>query len=155
MSPQAVRVQRAGARGIIAAMGRASALLLAALLSACSGQVRAPAPVEVDAGADAHKVDARPDLATEVADANDALDAADALDALDDAPSEAADAEETVVADAADTALPCDPAKTCVGAPMPTWALEDFQPKSSGFKKIYGLSAFKPKVTVVALLAGW
>jgi hypothetical protein len=49
----------------------------------------------------------------------------------------------------------CIEGKTCVGAPMPTWKAEDFQPKSSGFKKIYGLEAFKGKVTVVALLSGW
>lgn len=45
--------------------------------------------------------------------------------------------------------------KTCVGAPMPTWKLEDFQPKSPSFKKTYGLDGFKGKVTVVALLSGW
>lgn len=44
---------------------------------------------------------------------------------------------------------------TCIGAEMPSWQLEDFQPKSPGFKKVYGLSAFKGKVTVVALLSGW
>ncbi|MBL8719060.1 MAG: hypothetical protein JNL79_23955 [Myxococcales bacterium] len=59
-----------------------------------------------------------------------------------------------LLADASD-APTCDPATTCVGAPMPTWELEDFQPKSAGFKTKYGLSAFKPKVTVVALLAAW
>ncbi|MBK7398033.1 MAG: hypothetical protein IPJ34_17485 [Myxococcales bacterium] len=59
-----------------------------------------------------------------------------------------------MLADASD-APTCDPATTCIGAPMPTWELEDFQPKSPGFKTKYGLSAFKPKVTVVALLAAW
>jgi len=44
---------------------------------------------------------------------------------------------------------------TCIGAEMPAWQLEDFQPKSPGFRKTYGLSAFKGKVTVVALLSGW
>jgi len=44
---------------------------------------------------------------------------------------------------------------TCVGASMPTWQLADFQPKSAGYGKTYGLEAFKGKVTVVALLASW
>jgi hypothetical protein len=44
---------------------------------------------------------------------------------------------------------------TCVGAPVPTWQLADFQPKSPGYGKTYGLEAFKGKVTVVALLASW
>lgn len=72
------------------------------------------------------------------------LDAGDATDGAGDG----------LLADASD-APTCDPATTCIGAPMPTWELEDFQPKSAGFKTKYGLSAFKPKVTVVALLAAW
>lgn len=44
---------------------------------------------------------------------------------------------------------------TCVGADTPTWALVDFQPKSDKFETSYGLEAFRGKVLVVALLAGW
>ena len=128
-------------------MVRASAILLALALGGCGGTSRAPAPVEGDAAVvDSHKPDTRPDLAIDVFDAPDGSDV----------PGETADAtDDTLLADASDTAPACDPTKTCVGAPSPAWVLEDFQPKSSGFKKTYGLSAFKPKVTVVALLAGW
>lgn len=51
--------------------------------------------------------------------------------------------------------LACVPDKTCVGATMPTWQLQDFQPKSPRYGNTYGLEAFKGKVTVVALLSGW
>jgi|GEM_PF-4397595 hypothetical protein len=44
---------------------------------------------------------------------------------------------------------------TCAGANAPTWALEDFQPKSDKFETTYGLEAYRGKVLVVALLAGW
>jgi hypothetical protein len=68
-------------------------------------------------------------------------------------------ADTTLLADASDVMMgeapDCVTGKTCVGSEMPTWKLEDFQPKSSGFKKTYGLEAFKGKVTVVALLSGW
>lgn len=56
-------------------------------------------------------------------------------------------ARDTLVADAG--------CMTCAGAPMPTWALTDFEPKSPGYGKTYGLETFKGKVTVVALLASW
>lgn len=53
----------------------------------------------------------------------------------------------------ADTSCPASIAN-CPGAPLPTWSLEDFQPKSSDFGKTYGLSAFNGKMLIVALLAG-
>lgn len=49
----------------------------------------------------------------------------------------------------------CQPDPTAVGAAMPDWQLEDFQPQSDGFGTTYGLEAFEDKVTVVALLASW
>jgi hypothetical protein len=54
---------------------------------------------------------------------------------------------------AVDTA-PCT-GPTCKGAAYPAFALEDFQPKSAGFKTKYGLAKFTGKVTVVALHMGW
>jgi hypothetical protein len=67
-----------------------------------------------------------------------------------------ADAEtDGLLADASDVMTDAVTSPTTVGAEMPAWKLEDFQPKSTGFKKIYGLEAFKGKVTVVALLSGW
>ncbi len=44
---------------------------------------------------------------------------------------------------------------SCIGAPMPDWKLNDFQPQSCGFGQTYGLRAFRGKVTVVVLLAAW
>jgi hypothetical protein len=44
---------------------------------------------------------------------------------------------------------------TCSGAPMPSWELFDFQPRSCGYKATYGLDLYKGHVTVVALLASW
>lgn len=51
-----------------------------------------------------------------------------------------------LLADASDVMMDapdCVTGKTCIGADMPTWKLEDFQPKSTGFKKIHGLEGFK------------
>jgi hypothetical protein len=67
-------------------------------------------------------------------------------------------ADTSLLADASDVMSEtpdCVTGKTCIGSEMPTWMLEDFQPKSPGFKKTYGLSSFMGKVTVVALLSGW
>lgn len=67
-------------------------------------------------------------------------------------------ADTTLLADASDVMAEtpdCITGKTCVGSEMPTWKLEDFQPKSSGYRTTYGLEAFRGKVTVVALLSGW
>ena len=65
-------------------------------------------------------------------------------------------ARDGLLADAAGDGLLADAGcTTCVGATMPTWQLADFQPKSAGYGKTYGLEAFKGKVTVVALLASW
>lgn len=62
----------------------------------------------------------------------------------------------TTSTDASTDALLADAGcMTCVGASMPTWQLQDFEPKSPGYGKTYGLEAFKGKVTVVALLASW
>lgn len=44
---------------------------------------------------------------------------------------------------------------TCVGMPMPSWKLKDFQPQSCGYQQSYGLRSFRGKVTLVALLAAW
>jgi len=60
-------------------------------------------------------------------------------------------AQDTADAAAPDTVACTGP--TCVGAPFPTWQLVDFQPKSPGFQKSYGLSTFLGKVTVVGLYA--
>ncbi len=122
-----------------------------ALLVAFALGCGASAPLAADAAVDA-VADTRADSAlAETFDAlvetglvETGLDAGDATDGAGDG----------LLADASD-APTCDPATTCIGAPMPTWELEDFQPKSPGFKTKYGLSAFKPKVTVVALLAAW
>jgi hypothetical protein len=63
---------------------------------------------------------------------------------------------DVLLADASDVMAPdCVTGKTCVGSDMPTWKLEDFQPKSTRYRTTYGLDAFKGKVTVVALLSGW
>lgn len=69
-------------------------------------------------------------------------------------------ADTTLLADASDAMmgdapLDCIVGKTCIGSEMPSWALEDFQPKSSRYRTTYGLPVFKGKVTVVALLSGW
>lgn len=125
---------------------------LALLFAFALGCESESAPLAADAAVDAVTDTARADSAlAETFDAlvetgfvETGLDAGDASDAAGDG----------LLADASD-APTCDPATTCVGAPMPTWELEDFQPKSAGFKTKYGLSAFKPKVTVVALLAAW
>jgi hypothetical protein len=63
-------------------------------------------------------------------------------------------ADTSLLADASDAAG-CISGKTCIGDEMPTWQLEDFQPKSSRYRTTYGLEAFRGKVTVVALLSGW
>ena len=70
--------------------------------------------------------------------------------------------EDTAVADTGPTldTVPADvpPAcegPTCAGTPSPEWALVDFQTKSSKYTETYGLEAFKGKVTLLALLAGW
>lgn len=44
---------------------------------------------------------------------------------------------------------------TCVGSPMPSWKLHDFQPQSCGYQQSYGLWSFRGKVTLVVLLAAW
>ena len=44
---------------------------------------------------------------------------------------------------------------TCEGSPFPSWSLLDFQPASEKFGESYGLEAFKGRVIVLALLAGW
>lgn len=52
----------------------------------------------------------------------------------------------------------CDkspPPSSCVGAEAPSWALEDFQPKSPKFQQRYGLEAFRGHPTVVAFMASW
>ena len=41
------------------------------------------------------------------------------------------------------------------GSPWPEWELTDFQPKSPRFNETYGLSHFRGRVTLVALLATW
>ena len=41
------------------------------------------------------------------------------------------------------------------GSPWPEWELTDFQPKSLRFNETYGLSHFRGRVTLVALLATW
>ena len=61
----------------------------------------------------------------------------------------------SVDATSADTVASCNHAAQCVGAAMPTWKLEDVQPKSAQYKQVYGLSGFVGKVTVLALLSGW
>lgn len=111
------------------------------VLTSCSSETRSlPAPatfdsavVDVGGSKDASVPDARlPDVGDDVL-------LADASDVMFDG----------------DSMSDCVVGKTCVGSEMPTWKLEDFQPKSTGFKKIYGLEGFKGKVTVVALLSGW
>ena len=57
-------------------------------------------------------------------------------------------------AGARDARPPCTE-PTCVGAPIPTWALTDFNPKSPRTGETYGLDAFEGRVRVVALLAAW
>ena len=56
-----------------------------------------------------------------------------------------------------DGATDCDEEKpsTCVGADMPSFVLEDFQPASAGFGESYGLDRFQGKVTYVSLWASW
>ncbi len=46
-------------------------------------------------------------------------------------------------------------APTEIGAAAPVYQLDDVHPLSCGFKATYGLEAFKGKVTVAALWAGW
>lgn len=78
---------------------------------------------------------------------------ANAADSSVDVGSPAKGSDSGLLADASDASdAGC---MTCVGAEMPTWQLADYQPKSPGFGKTYGLEAFKGKVTVVALLASW
>jgi hypothetical protein len=36
----------------------------------------------------------------------------------------------------------------------PAWALRDFQPQSCGYEAVYGLEAFRGRVTVLAILSG-
>ena len=43
----------------------------------------------------------------------------------------------------------------CPGSSLPVYKLEDFQPQSCGYKKVYSLQAFKGSVLVVVLLSGW
>ncbi|MBU51173.1 MAG: hypothetical protein CL920_21000 [Deltaproteobacteria bacterium] len=43
----------------------------------------------------------------------------------------------------------------CPGSTAPNWLLEDFQPKSCGYKKTYNLKAFVGYVTVLVFLSGW
>ncbi|MCA9664672.1 MAG: hypothetical protein KC503_03760 [Myxococcales bacterium] len=56
-----------------------------------------------------------------------------------------------------DGGVKCDPATDprCQGAAMPTFELQDFQPKSKRFGQAYALTEFKGKVTLVAVLSGW
>jgi thiol-disulfide isomerase/thioredoxin len=49
---------------------------------------------------------------------------------------------------------PCQGAR-CVGAPAPSWSLEDVQPQSARFGQSYGLEVFEGQVVLVALLASW
>ncbi len=129
---------------------RARNLLLACLaLWGCGGEGAPAAPpgpsVVADASTEASVPDASTDTWQDVA-------ADFGADTTDDA------AADTLVADASDAiadALDCVEGKTCVGAPLPTWQLQDFQPKSPRYLNTYGLEGFKPKVTVVALLSGW
>ena len=47
---------------------------------------------------------------------------------------------------------------TCPGAQVQAWQLEDFQDSAenkANYKKVYGLTKFKGKVIVMALLSGW
>jgi len=122
---------------------------LALLFAFALGCESETAPLAADAAVDAIADTARADSA--LAETFDALVETGLVETGLDASDGAGDG---LLADASD-APTCDPATTCIGAPMPTWELEDFQPKSAGFKTKYGLSAFKPKVTVVALLAAW
>ena len=43
----------------------------------------------------------------------------------------------------------------CPGSSLPVYKLEDFQPQSCGYKKVYSLQAFRGSVLVVVLLSGW
>lgn len=113
----------------------------------CSGDGAPAQPPGPAVFTDATTDTARPDTATD-----------SALDAPVDLGPDVDDDADVLVADASDAvadALDCVEGKTCVGAPMPTWKLQDFQPKSPKYLNTYGLEGFKPKVTVVALLSGW
>lgn len=129
-------------------------VLLACLaLWGCGGEGAPTKPPGPAVFADATTEASVPDAATDTT--NDAwLDVAADFGA--DSPHDTLD--DTLVADASDAiadALDCVEGKTCVGAPLPTWQLQDFQPKSPRYLNTYGLEGFKPKVTVVALLSGW
>ena len=52
---------------------------------------------------------------------------------------------------------PAERARTAVrvGQLHPDWSLRDYQPKSCGFEQEYGLSSFRGRVVVLALLASW
>jgi hypothetical protein len=91
------------------------------------------------------------DSATDTQDGNDTHPPGDVL-ALPEATVDTAhDADVDLDADAGCTG----PEATCPGAPMPFYTLEDFQPKSCGYKAFYGLELYTSKVTVVSLLASW
>lgn len=47
------------------------------------------------------------------------------------------------------------PSATTLGAPSPTYWLDDVQPLSCAYGATYGLQAFHGAVTVVGLWAGW
>jgi hypothetical protein len=47
------------------------------------------------------------------------------------------------------------PAPTALGAPSPSYWLDDIQPLSCAHGATYGLEAFRGAVTVVGLWAGW
>ncbi len=47
--------------------------------------------------------------------------------------------------------IPEDTCMNCVGAPTPTWRLEDFQPLSCGLGQTYGVDTFHGAPTLVAL----
>jgi hypothetical protein len=109
--------------------------LLTIALAACSSEDTTAAPVTPPK-----------DSGSVVADAAIA-DTAAADSVADSAVTEvAADASGDVLADG--DAM----SGSSIGAPMPTWQLVDFQPKSAKFNQTYGLEAFKGKVTVVTLL---
>jgi hypothetical protein len=40
-----------------------------------------------------------------------------------------------------------------IGAPLPSWALRDFQPQSCGYGAVYGQAVFVGQVTLVALFS--
>jgi len=69
-----------------------------------------------------------------------------------DPPAPSADNGQAILdAAACDEEMP----STCVGAEMPSFTLEDFQPASPYMGETYGLDRFHGKVTYVSLWAAW